>query len=127
MNSTTNDRFTRMEHNGKGLIYADYRDLGGEELVVQVKSNIALGMELASQGETEQLVLVDLRGCYINQDGVAALKEAATQAAPYVKASAVIGVEGLRKHLLEIVNKVSGYGAKPFGSIAEAKNWLASQ
>jgi hypothetical protein len=127
MSDMANKRFTHVEHKGKRIIYADYSGLQGEDLALQVKENTAAGLALAAQGETRQLVLVDIRDCYINQDVVAALKDSASQVAPYVQASAVVGVEGLRKHLLEIVNKVSGYGGKPFDTVEAAKDWLVSQ
>jgi hypothetical protein len=124
---TMNDRFAHIEHKGKQLIYCDYSRLDGKDLALQVQLNTVAGIELASQGETRQLVLVDLRDSFINQDVVAALKESAAQVAPFVKASALVGVHGIRKHFLQVVNTLTGFGGIPFDSIEEAKDWLASQ
>ena len=33
----------------------------------------------------------------------------------------------MRKHLLGVINKFTGLGARPFDTIEEAKDWLVSQ
>lgn len=46
---------------------------------------------------------------------------------PYVKASAIVGVTGLKQIVFNGIMKISGRDVKAFSSIAEAKDWLAQQ
>jgi hypothetical protein len=56
-----------------------------------------------------------------------AFNRAAIRLKPYFKASAVVGVKGGKKFLLDVFNRFSGLGVRPFDDIEEAKNWLAEQ
>ncbi len=98
----------------------------GEDLVLQIKENIRLFVELANRGVQDRLSLVDLRGCFADQGVMAAYKEAAALLSPYIEASAVVGITGFQRSLLELVNKAADLGCRPFDSLEEAKDWLVS-
>jgi hypothetical protein len=46
---------------------------------------------------------------------------------PFTKASAVVGITGSRKFLLQVVNTFSSQDNRPIDSVDEAKDWLAEQ
>jgi hypothetical protein len=61
---------------------------------------------------------------HINQDFVNLAKEKGKMSAPFTKKAAIIGIEGVRKILLEVVNKISGNIRVPFSTKEEALDWL---
>jgi prephenate dehydrogenase len=117
----------KIHHNGAEILYADYRGLVGEDFARTLRENGDLGMKIAEAGDHEQLRLTDLRDVVITQEALGALKETASRLAPHIKASAIVGVTGVRKHLLRIVNQVSGLGGRPFDDLEPAMDWLAKQ
>ncbi|MFC1833767.1 hypothetical protein ACFL2Q_03410 [Thermodesulfobacteriota bacterium] len=127
MDEKLNPRLERTNHKGKTIYYADYTGLLGEELAGQIRENGRMMSEQEAQGELNRLSLVDIRDCFATAEVVNAFKEVARNMGQELKAVAVVGVTGLRKHLLAIVNRVSGLGAKPFDTVEQARDWLASQ
>lgn len=117
----------RIHHNGTEILYADYRGLVGADFAQKLRENGDIGIKIADAGDHDQLRLTDLRDVVITQDALGALKETASRLAPHIKASAIVGVTGIRKHLLRIVNQISGLGGRPFDDLERAKDWLAEQ
>jgi len=56
-----------------------------------------------------------------------AMKEFVIHNKPYVVASAVVGVTGLKQIIYNAVMKFSGRKLTAFDSLAEAKDWLAER
>lgn len=127
MGEKLTDTLEKIEHHGKVIFLSDYRGIAGSEMAAQIRENARVALELAHKGETNQLRLTDLRGCFATQEIMDAFKEAGAQLAPHFKASAVLGIEGMKKHLLRLVNQFAGLGARPFDSAEEAKDWLVRQ
>ena len=55
------------------------------------------------------------------------MKDLTTHNKPYVKASAVVGVDGLKKVVFNAVQTVSGRHLSSFETADQAKAWLVSQ
>jgi hypothetical protein len=67
---------------------------------------------------------VNVSGCFATENVLSAFKEAAAKNGPLIRASAIVGLRGAQKHLLNIVNKFEGLGAKPFDTEDEARSGL---
>ena len=124
MGKKISERLERVDHKGRTIFYSDYRGLIGKAFAEAVKTNAEIAMKL---GEKNQLRLTDVRDTVVTTEAMDALKESGALLKPYIKATAVVGIEGMRKHLLSLVNKVSGLGAKPFDTVEAAKEWLVTQ
>lgn len=116
-----------IEHRGKSILYFDYQGLEDDDLVRKIRENEKRIAEIVAKGERDLLRLTDVTGCYATPEIVEAFKEVAVRFKPYFKASAVVGIKGGKKVLLDLVNRFSGIGARPFDSVEEAKEWLAGQ
>jgi len=108
-------------HKGKEILYDDYRNLQGSKFPAMVNEILKLTLE---SGKKDILSLVDVRGSYATKETVEAFNIAGKAAKPVSKKTAVLGITGVKKIFLNVVNKFSKIGAKPFNSIEEAKEWL---
>jgi hypothetical protein len=55
------------------------------------------------------------------------LQLSAERSAPYIRRAAVVGVFGIQKGLLEIINRFITRPIVAFDNIEEAKDWLISE
>lgn len=72
------------------------------------------------------LVLTDVTEAVYNQDVATAIKSFVQINTPFIKASAVVGAEGVRLILLNTVIFLTRRELKTFKTRQEAQDWLAS-
>ena len=113
------------DYHGKAFIFVDYADLKGQDLADAIEANRVAFLDLAKSGHSEFLFLVDVTSCLVTDEALEAFKRNTKDLKPHTKGSAVVGITGLRKFALEIVNKFSGLPTKPFNDHEEAKEWLS--
>ena len=82
-------------------------------------------LDLAKSGHSEFLLLTDVSRCLATDTALEALKRNTKDVNPYTKGSAVVGITGLRKFALDMVNRFSGMNTKSFNTHEEAKEWLS--
>jgi hypothetical protein len=127
MGEKVTETMQKVKYSGKTIWLSDYRGLKGNDYAKRIRENGEMGETLGIQGINERLILADVRGCYATSEVMEAFKEATRKTKPYVKASAVVGVTGIQRHILAIVNQFSGIGSKPFKTIEQAMDWLVKQ
>jgi hypothetical protein len=114
-----------ISHKEQDIIYLDYRGLKKpEEFQEKVGETIKRTKYYLENNIKDILVLTDLNDSYIYGNATKFLKESTKMARPFVKKSAVIGISGAKRILLNMVNLFSGYETKAFQTIEEAKDWL---
>ena len=123
MDDIIQKRVKWIEYKGKEILHDDYTNLQGEELVHTIE---ILTNHLMESGKKEILLLIDLNDSYTNKEVVNAFTEAGKRVRPIVKRTAVLGITGVKKVLLNVVNKLSSIDANPFSTEEEAKEWLIS-
>lgn len=69
-------------------------------------------------------MLLDLRNSFANKDATDAFGESGKISKSLLKKTAVLGITGLKKILLNAVNRISSVEARAFNSEEEAKEWL---
>jgi hypothetical protein len=119
----------RILHKKKHIVIASYLGIKKEEEFINAITEatelvIKESDRINGNPGNEILLLVDVTDAVINANVVAAFKTSAQMAKPYVKKMAVVGIMGIRKFLLETVNRFSGMGGRPFLDIEKAKDWL---
>ena len=110
-------------HKGKKILYDDYRNLQADEFPAMINAVLSLTLNSAEKG---YLSLVDVRDSYANKETVDAFNNAGKAVKDIVHKTAVLGITGVKKILLHVVNKLSNVGARPFDTMEEAKEWLVS-
>jgi len=115
------DRVEWIEYKGKQILYCDFRNLYDEDVIRLIK--IVDDVVLAS-GQNNLLKINDVRGQFATSAILPEIKRSSKLQKPYIKKSAYVGITGVKKILLDAINRVSSIGAKPFTDVESAKEWL---
>ena len=112
-----------IEHKGKKILFEDYRNLHGDDL---------LDVLYKSEEEFKKLtspipVLLDFSGAYANERFVNEFKILSKKYRDLVLKSATPGITGVKKIIAAAVNKFNGLGAtaRYFNDMEKAKDFLA--
>jgi hypothetical protein len=111
-------------HKGKQIVYLDFSGCKVADLLPALEEAKRV---IAKQPKESGLILTNVTDTEISKDTSALMKDFTTHNKPYVKASAVVGVEGLKKIIYNAVQAVSGRHISSFGTIDQARDWLVSQ
>ena len=112
-----------IKHNGKELLMLDFSNCkpGDVFLVIdEAKKTIR------SCPENSVLTLTDVTNMRFDDRVTQQMKEFTTHNKPYVRAAAVVGVEGVKKIILNAVMLFSKRKFHTVDSIDSAKAWLAA-
>jgi hypothetical protein len=108
-------------HHGKKILYIKYADMPLSDQLAQIDQAT---QALVDSGSHENLTLTDVIGMIVKEEFIEHSKEKGKISAQYTKKAAIVGIEGVRKILLQAVNAVSGNPRVPFPTVEEAKDWL---
>ena len=114
-------RMNWIEHEGKAILYEDYTNLQGPEIADLVPLITQITLE---ENYKDILLLLDLRNSFANKDATDAFGESGKISKSLLKKTAALGITGLKKILLNAVNRISSVEARAFNSEEEAKEWL---
>lgn len=112
-----------IQHRGVTICWIDFAGLQPAEVLRVIEK--ARGL-IGSQPPDSVRTLTDLTGAHYNDEVSRALKEYTAHNRPYVRAAAVVGVQGLMKILYRAVVLFSGRNLVLFDSLDQAKDWLAT-
>lgn len=119
------ERVSFIKHNGRDIIQVD---LSG---IRNVEESIAILQEgtklVKTQGAKSVLLLTNVSGTHYDKAGAEAMKKYSAENTPFIKASAVVGVTGIKRLVLNTVVKMTGRKIVTFDDAEAAKDWLASQ
>lgn len=112
-------------YKGKEIYYIDYSNLKtNEEFLEAIKETNAFRIKTKEQGKKDLLMLVNMNGSYVYGDVLKEIKRSGQETKPLTKKTAVVGITGSKKVLLNIINTVTNLSSKPFDNLEEAKEWL---
>jgi hypothetical protein len=115
------ERENLIVHKNKTILVDDFSHLHGQEFVRVV----LLHRESAIRRNKSNLLnLIDVTGSAADREVLAALKKTAQDTDKFYSKAAVIGLEGVSKYFLMIVNSVSNMGLQPFDTFPKAVDWL---
>lgn len=112
-----------IRHDGQVVLFHDYSNLDGDKAVGLV---LWLSEQIIRRGIHDILILTDVTGARGTKKAISAFKKATSQNKPYVKKSAVIGIQGLAKVFFQTVVMFSGIEnrTRMFDAKQEALDWL---
>ncbi|MCU0607619.1 MAG: hypothetical protein MUF78_09430 [Candidatus Edwardsbacteria bacterium] len=119
------ERVKWIRHRDADILFIDMSNLQTTEEEVAVANEA----ERIIKGCPQQSVrtLLDYTGMHYDVTGVEAQKNYSAAVTPYVKASATIGMDGLKRVILRSVARITGRNIKAFDDLEAAKDWLAGQ
>jgi len=111
-------------HKGKSIVIVDISGCNPDEVAQTVHE---ASKKISGLPPKSGLILTDVTSTVYNQATSNIIKDFSSKNTPYVKASAVVGADGLREVLLKTVAMVTKREIKPFSTRAEAMDWLATK
>lgn len=109
---------------GKQVLFMDYSDLKLEHEILEV---IEEGKKyIRNQPQGSVLSLADITNMHFNTEIKSHFVNFTKGNKPYVKASAIVGVTGLKQFIFNGVMQLSGRDVKTFNDLSKAKEWLAT-
>lgn len=113
-----------VEHKGQRIFAMDCTGATLEEMNEVIEECIK---QVRSQPEQSTLTMVVAGGTAFSSETISSLKELARGNAPYVKASAIVGITGLYKVVFNAVALFSKRRFDLFDTADEAMDYLAAQ
>ena len=112
-------------HKDKQILYNDVSGIKGveESLAVFDKTE----KMVRTQPEKSVLLLTNVTDTHYNIEATNGLKKMSNAITPYIKASAAVGVSGIKRIVWQSLTKMTGRKIRIFNTIEEAKDWLVEQ
>ena len=108
---------------GKSIVVVDASNMAGKDIVDLLAEAKKV---IASQGSKSALVITEVTNAKYDKQVAEAVKDYASSNSPYIKASAVVGAEGIQLVLLQTAIFLTRREIKTFKARQEAAIWLAS-
>ena len=118
------ERAKWVEHKGVKIFEMDCTNASLEEMNQVIEECKA---QVRSQPEQSVYTLVIAGGSAFSSETISNLKELARDNAPYVRASAMVGITGLYKVVFNAVALFSKRRFDLFDTVEEARDYLANQ
>lgn len=113
-----------IEHKGKKLLYEDYSGCNAETLKPFLDKAAAM---IRSSPQNSVLALVNVENTRYNKEVSALMKDFVDKNTPFIKCSAVVGMDGLKSVLLKGIVAFTGRkNLVVFDDIEKAKDYLAA-
>ena len=114
-------RMKWITYKGKEILLDDYSNIMPEQFAPLIQQITNLTFQ---SGKKDILLNVDVTGAFANKEAINAFSESGKKSKILLKKTAVVGITGVKKILLNIVNKFTGLSAKPVSTLEAAKEWL---
>jgi hypothetical protein len=108
---------------GKEILFLDFYGCTVKELLEAIEEAEQI---IRTHPENSLLILTDVTNARFDEQVRVRIKEFTKHNTPYVKASAVVGVIGLKKIILEAIMLLTGRRFQTCGNVEQAKSWLAA-
>jgi len=118
-------RIQTIQHRGKDILIEDFSNITpGDEYRAAIEEARRF---IASRPPKSVLALFDATGSRFNAEALGIMKQFTKDNGPYIKASAVVGIEGILSIALMAVSRFSGRTFKTFKDRPSALDWLVEQ
>ena len=116
------DRVRFITHKGKKVLLVDYSNVTQEpELVEMIEQREFL---VDSQPKNSVLMVINVSGAKFSKEVLTRAKEANVYDLPYVRRSALVGVEDRQKAAIDAVSMFAKRHWEHFATLAEALDWI---
>jgi len=111
-----------VDHRGARILVFDISNAQPDETIAAITE--AKGI-IAGESKGSVRLLTEVTGASFNDASSSAMKSFVEHNSPYVKASAVVGVTGLKKIIYMVMVRAAGRNIRTFDTADAAKDWLA--
>jgi hypothetical protein len=114
-------------HKGKRILLADYSNFAMDTAGAKAEMETAISL-VRREPSNSVLTLTDVRGTKGSPEMVSLMQSTAGKIAQYARKRAVVGVTGVQRTFVDLINKVSGNKTFVlFDDLEKAKDWLVSE
>jgi len=113
---------TWITYNGKKILHSDYRGFKTIDKKNELLETAKQSIKMIQESREKVLILSDIRDCTFNSDFMDIVK--AEFPTEKVEKHALLGVEGMKKLLIDSLQKATGHIPDIFEDETEAKNFL---
>lgn len=113
-----------VEHRGVRMLLVDaegIREL--EDLMAMIGRFESL---IVAEPKATVRIVMQVKGLHFDRGSALAIKGVFVRVQPWIKASCLVGVSGLQKVLVRVLNQVAKRQRPLFDSLDDAKDWLAT-
>ena len=114
-----------IEHGGKKIFFLDIH--GSRNVEESIQTGDQAKAIIFAQAPKSVLLLTDVTATHYSQQAFDYMKQFSVDVTPYVKASAMLGIDGVKRIVYRFMIKLSGRNIRLFDSVGAAKDWLAGQ
>ena len=115
-------RVAFIKHNGKEILFLDFSNCKPEDVLPVIDE---AKKAIRTRPENSVLTLTNVTNTRFDERVSEQMKQFTTHNKPYVRAAALVGVEGIKKIILQAVMLFSKRKFHTFETIESAKNWLS--
>jgi len=119
------ERIRFEQHQGKQILIVDVSNFSKveESIAVLNKAREVIG----TQAPKSMLLITNVANSHYDPQAVDAIKKYSAFATPYLKASSVVGVGGIKRVVYQAILRLTGRNIPNFDTEEQAKEWLAAQ
>lgn len=114
-----------IEYRGARMMLVDASQLQTPEAIQSLIDHIEPLLHAEPKGSVR--LALNVTGLRFDRHSVVAIKRVFVTAQPWIRASCMIGVAGLQRVLLSILNQVAKRERPLFDTVDAAKEWLSTQ
>ena len=116
-----------VEHKGKRIFITDFSRLGSDAESLQAEA-AAVIQALKNEPPNSVLAITNVEHTIANEKTMRILRETLPHTNPFVRARAVVGVHGFRKHIVAAFTRLTGRTQFIiFETMEEALDWIVNQ
>lgn len=119
------ERVRFIKHKGKDVLIVDVSDSRNAEenidVIVKARERIDV------QAPKSLLLLTNVTNAHYDPKAADAMKAYSKANTPFVKASAVVGVTGIKRVIYQAIVRMTGRHIATFDTVEQALDWLAEQ
>jgi hypothetical protein len=119
------DRVRFITHKGKKVLLVDYSNVTEESQLVEMIEQREFLVD--SQPKNSVLMVINVSGAKFSKEVLTRVKEANVYDLPYVRRSALVGVEDRQKAAVDAVAMFAKRHWEHFGTLAEALDWIVAE
>ncbi len=119
--------FSWIDHNGQDVLFVDYSNLSGEQLLRKIKRVATAFEEMAQHHSGRYIAMINARDMCFDKNVLSVFKHNAVRFKPRMKRVAVVGIAGIKKLFFQTISTFSSLELKVFDTKEEALRWLTEQ
>lgn len=114
-----------VEYRGVRMLMVDGSDLRTADDIDALAGHVGPLIQGEPKGSVR--IALNVTGLRFDRQSIVSIKKIFVDAQPWIRASSLVGVAGLQRVLLQILNQVAKRERPLFDTVEQAKDWLATQ